>query len=105
MRSTGPEHANHHCDADRPFKGSPTLPEACIANPALMTAANWNAYFDAFPEKVDVLHRGILPFRVWQFFERMKDYAATDPGNFIAAAGTVAHYVGDCLAAAARIDD
>jgi hypothetical protein len=95
MTSTGPEHPNHHCDADMPFKGSPTLPEACIANPGLLTAANWNAYFDSFPEKVDVLHRGILPFRVWQHFERMKDYAATDPIKFLAAAGTLAHYVGD----------
>jgi hypothetical protein len=95
FRSTGPEHPNHHCDADRPFKGSPTLPEACIANPNLLTAANWNAYFDAFPEPVDVLHRGILPFRVWQYFERMKEFAATDPDKFIAAAGTLAHYVGD----------
>lgn len=95
MRSTGPEHANHHCDADRPFKGAPTLPDACIADPDLITAANWNEYFDAFPDKVDVLHRGILPFRVWQFFERMKDYAARDPEKFIAAAGALAHYVGD----------
>ncbi len=95
VTSTGPEHPNHHCDADMPFRGSPTLPEACIANPDLLTAANWNAYFDTFPEKVDVLHRGILPFRVWQHFERMKDYAATDPGKFLAAAGTLAHYVGD----------
>jgi hypothetical protein len=94
-RSTGPEHPNHHCDADRPFEGSPTLPEACIANPDLLTAKKWNEYFDAFPEKVDVLHRGILPFRVWQFFERMKEFSATDPGKFIAAAGTLAHYVGD----------
>src|SRR6476619_3964039 len=28
-------------------------------------------------------------------FERMKDHAATDAGKFIAAAGTLAHYVGD----------
>lgn len=95
MRSTGPEHPNHHCDADMPFAGSATLPEACIANPSLLTAASWNAYFDTFPKKVDVLHRGILPFRVWQYFERLKDFAATDPGKFIAAAGTLAHYVGD----------
>ncbi|MEW6633691.1 MAG: S1/P1 Nuclease, partial [Pseudomonadota bacterium] len=95
VRSTGPEHPNHHCDADMPFGGFPTLPEACIARPELITAANWNAYFDTFPDKVDVLHRGILPFRVWQFFERLKDYAATDPGRFIAAAGILAHYTGD----------
>jgi hypothetical protein len=95
MRSTGPEHATHHCDADMPFGGHETLPEACIAKPELITATNWNKYFDAFPEKVDVLHRGILPFRVWQYFERMRDYATTEPGLFIAAAGTLAHYVGD----------
>ena len=78
-----------------PFAGSPTLSDACLANPDLLTAANWNAYFDTFPEQVDELHRGILPFRVWQYFERMKDYAANDPDKFIAAAGTLAHYVGD----------
>ena len=93
--STGPEHPNHHCDADMPFKGSPTLPQACIANPNLVTAANWKAYFVTFPKPPDVLHQGILPFRVWQHFERMKDYAATDPTKFLAAAGTLAHYVGD----------
>lgn len=95
MRSTGPEHANHHCDADRPFDGFATLPEACIAKPSLITAADWNRYFDAFPSKVDVLHRGILPFRVWQYFERLKGYAKNDPVSFIAAAGTLAHYIGD----------
>ena len=95
MRSTGPEHPNHHCDADLPFEGHPSLPEACIADPALINAADWNRYFDAFPAKVDVLHRGILPFRVWQLFERLRDYAKTDPARFIAAAGTLAHYVGD----------
>lgn len=95
MRSTGPEHPNHHCDADMPFAGHPTLPEACIADPGLIKAADWNRYFDTFPSKVDVLHRGILPFRVWQYFERLKDFAKSDPVRFIAAAGTLAHYVGD----------
>ena len=95
FRSTGPEHANHHCDADMPFNGFNTLPEACIAKPQLITSANWNHYFDSFPKKVDDLHRGIVPFRVWQHFERLKDYAADDPDLFIAAAGTLAHYVGD----------
>src|SRR5262249_1607792 len=77
------------------FRGSDTLPEACIANPKLVAAAEWNEYFDAFPDKVDELHRGILPFRVWQIFERMKDYAANDPAKFITAAGVLSHYVGD----------
>ncbi len=92
----GPEHPNHHCDADRPWAGHPTLPKACLANPALITIAQWNQYFDAFPApKVADEHRGVLPFRVWQFFERMKDYAGTSPIAFLAAAGICAHYVGD----------
>jgi len=94
-RSTGPEHPTHHCDADRPFANHITLPEACIADANLITAAKWNEYFDAFPEIVNELHRGILPFRVWQIFERMKDYAASEPARFIAAAGVLSHYVGD----------
>jgi hypothetical protein len=93
--STGPEHPNHHCDADRPFANQPTLPKACIADPSLLTAAKWNDYFDAFPKTVDELHRGILPFRAWQFFERMKEYAAQEPEKFIAAAGILSHYIGD----------
>ena len=93
--STGPEHPNHHCDADRPFDGHPTLPEACVADADLLTAAKWNEYFDAFPVAVNELHRGILPFRVWQFFERMKDYAADEPAKFIAAVGILSHYIGD----------
>lgn len=95
--STGPEHPNHHCDADMPFKGAPTLPEACIADPSLVTAANWKAYFASFPEPPNVLHQGILPFRVWQHFARLKDYASgsANAAKFLTAAGTLAHYVGD----------
>ncbi len=95
LTSTGPEHATHHCDADRPFLNHATLTEACIADPGLITAERWNEYFDTFPKKVDLVHRGVLPFRVWQFFERMKDYARSHPERFLAAAGILAHYVGD----------
>ncbi|MCG6859030.1 MAG: hypothetical protein LJE67_13300 [Salaquimonas sp.] len=95
FRSTGPEHPNHHCDADMPFEGHPTLTEACIADPSLINAADWNRYFDTFTPHVNVLHRGIVPFRVWQFFERMKDFAASEPEKFLAAAGILSHYVGD----------
>lgn len=99
IRSTGPEHANHHCDADTPFAGFKTLTEACLAKPALLTAKDWNKYFDGLEKrkgkKIDENHRGILPFRVWQFFERLKEYASNEPAKFIAAAGLLAHYVGD----------
>src|SRR5262249_24904846 len=51
--------------------------------------------YDAFAEKPNANHRGILPFRVWQFFERMKDYAKAHQPAFLAAAGILSHYVGD----------
>jgi hypothetical protein len=51
--------------------------------------------FDAFPDALNELHRGILPFRVWQIFQRMMDYAAAEPAKFVAAAGVLSHYVGD----------
>jgi hypothetical protein len=95
MRSIGPEHANHHCDADIKFKNFPTLIEAVLDDPSLLNAADWNRYFDSFAPKEDPFHRGILPFRVWQYFIRLKEYATTDPAKFIAAAGTLAHYIGD----------
>jgi len=92
----GPEHPNHHCDADRPWANSQTLPKACIADNSLINIDEWNRYFDAFPKpKVADEHRGILPFRIWQFFERMKGYAHAHPVGFLAAAGICAHYVGD----------
>ena len=90
-----PEHATHHADADHPFDGKPTVLKACRAKPALLSAAKWNEYYESFPEPPNEFHKGILPFRIQQFFERMKDYAATDPDAFITAAGILAHYVGD----------
>lgn len=93
-RSSGPEHPNHHCDADQPFRGHATLLDACIADPNLISAASWNEYFQTLGEN-NALRKGILPLRIWQYFERLKNYAATDPAKFLAAAGTLAHYVGD----------
>ncbi|MBX5157678.1 S1/P1 Nuclease [Rhizobium sp. NZLR8] len=93
-RSTGPEHPNHHFDADMPWRGHDTFIEAWRADNSLLTAENVKEYFLDNGKK-SVLEMGLLPFRVWQFFERMKTFAATDPAKFLAAAGTFAHFVGD----------
>lgn len=96
FRSTGPEHPQHHCDADRPFAGHPTLREACLKDPSVLTPASWIAYYDANGTRSKPDYKsGVLPFRVWQYFEAMKGFAATDLDAFVAAAGTLAHYVGD----------
>lgn len=40
--------------------------------------------------------RGLLPFRVWQFYDAMEEFArAGEPDKFLCAAGLLSHYVGD----------
>src|SRR5262249_22153601 len=46
FRSTGPEHPQHHCDADGPFKGYKTLREACLKEPDLLATSAWIAYYE-----------------------------------------------------------
>lgn len=52
-----------------------------------------------FQDYYDDIHdssRGLLPFRVWQLYELMVSAAAAgDAKGFVAAAGVMAHYVGD----------
>jgi hypothetical protein len=41
-------------------------------------------------------HRGLLPFRVWQLFDAMVEFASTGQADkFVCAAGVLTHYVGD----------
>jgi len=95
-RSTGPEHPQHHCDADLPFAGKPTLREACLADASLLSPSAWTAYYEARgPRPTPDYGSGVLPFRVWQYFVAMAAFAADDLDRFVAAAGTLAHYVGD----------
>src|SRR4029079_3625433 len=42
------------------------------------------------------LKQGLLPFRLWQFFDAMVDFASQgDVVGYLTAAGTAAHYMGD----------
>ncbi|MET4277370.1 MULTISPECIES: hypothetical protein [unclassified Bradyrhizobium] len=96
FRSTGPEHPQHHCDADGAFANYRTLREACLKNSALLSTSAWIAYYEGRGKRSKPDYKsGVLPFRVWQYFEAMRGYAATDLDAFVAAAGTLAHYVGD----------
>lgn len=94
--STGPEHPQHHCDADGAFANYKTLREACLTDPDLLSTSAWIAYYEARGKRADPDYKsGVLPFRVWQYFEALSRFAATDLDAFVAAAGTLAHYVGD----------
>lgn len=95
-RSNGPEHPTHYADIDevRPSDGK-TLRQLCIDDPKNVDVAVWQKFY------TDVGHtefgkRGLLPFRVWQFFDVMVQ-AVKDKklDEFVCAAGLVSHYVGD----------
>src|SRR6185369_3161796 len=61
-----------------------------------VAASVWKEYFDGFAAKGVGPDEGALPFRVWQLWEAMVDYLGKeDVLRFVAAAGVLAHYVGD----------
>jgi hypothetical protein len=95
-RSTGPEHPTHFADVDKPrASDGKTLRQLCLEDPANVDVNVWRAFYTANGD-TEQRSRGLLPFRVWQFFDAMKDFAnrgAVD--EFVCAAGLLSHYVGD----------
>jgi hypothetical protein len=52
----------------------------------------WQAYYG----HVNDASHGLLPFRVWQFYQQMVEFVQQgEVAKFVCAAGTLAHYVGD----------
>ena len=94
-RNHGPEHPNHYCDIDEPDGTGQTLRELCVADPANVDVKVWKDFYTAAGH-TDPASRGCLPFRVWQFYDAMVDAVTNnDLAAYVAAAGLVAHYVGD----------
>lgn len=96
-----PEHANHFADMDReidtPIAGGKTLLEICKGG-ANVTIPIWQQYYDAVQKQYPSEHesRGLIPFRVWQFYQSMVEFVrAGDAAKFVCAAGIVSHYLGD----------
>ncbi len=89
------EQPNHFADMDKvvpegDWEGE-TLLELC-KDPKNVALDVWQEYYKLVKEP----SKGILPFRVWQIFNAMTKYAkAKDVARFVAAAGVLAHYVGD----------
>jgi hypothetical protein len=89
------ENGNHFADMDKPLPDDPdkgkTLLELC-EDETNVDPAVWLGYY----KRVHDSSRGILPFRVWQFFDALVDAASKkDTTRFVCAAGILAHYVGD----------
>jgi hypothetical protein len=91
----GPEHPTHFADMDQTFPNGSTILSRCLADPAKITVADWQAFYTQLGNTTSG-SRGLLPFRVWQFFDAMVEAARRkNVVDFVAAAGLVAHYVGD----------
>ena len=109
--SDGPEHPCHYADIDAPYGANgETWRELCLADPETnITPTAWLAYYAEMADRAQAagdgeeagqyrsrLKQGLLPFRIWQFFDAMVGFAKSgDIEGYLTAAGTLAHYVGD----------
>jgi len=92
---SGPEHPTHYADIDEPGPDGKTLRELCVADPANVAVPFWQAFYTERGH-IASADRGLLPFRVWQFFDAMVDaLGRKNVTEYVCAAGLVAHYVGD----------
>ena len=95
--SEGP---NHFADMDQPNAEGKTLLDLC-KDPSFIDPDKWNEFYESLVDladgkKITMNHRGLLPFRVWQMFDAMVEFAKSGKGpEFVCAAGTLTHYIGD----------
>lgn len=91
------EGVQHFADIDIiDINGGPSMLDRCHDDPLSCSAKAWKEYFDGFRDAGVGPDEGALPFRVWQIWEAMVTYLkAKDVLRFVAAAGVLAHYVGD----------
>ncbi len=93
--NTGPEHPNHYADIDRPGADGRTLRDICLADKSQVSVAAWQAFYDGINE-TDARSRGLLPLRVWQFFDAIvAALQAGDIARAVCGMGVVSHYIGD----------
>lgn len=91
----GPEHPVHYADMDAPGPDGKSLRALCLEDPGRVNVQYWRQFYDAMG-LTQPKQRGLLPFRIWQFFDAMVDAVrAGDMAAFVCAAGLVSHYVGD----------
>lgn len=94
------ENWNHYADIDLPGGDGQTLIASYEADEDSLNYSNWlNFYKDApLPSESTAKsnNQGALPFRVWQIFAQIVQFAKQGDGaSFLTAAGCLAHYVGD----------
>jgi hypothetical protein len=108
--SDGPEHPTHYADIDAKFgPHGETWRQLCLKDDGNITVAAWRKYYATMGDKAKtegdteaakqyhtLFKQGLLPFRLWQFFDAMSEFAnKADTVGFLTAAGVSAHYMGD----------
>lgn len=94
------EGPNHFADMDQKDAHGNTL-LSLTASTDFIDPDKWEAFYDSVRDilsgdPIQPKHRGLLPFRVWQIFDEMCQFAADgDAHKFVCAAGVLCHYVGD----------
>ncbi|WP_223843344.1 hypothetical protein [Sinorhizobium fredii] len=94
------EGPNHFADMDQPDANGDTLLDLC-RDPVFLDPRKWANFYDSIVdlesgEPIAEDRRGFLPFRVWQIFDAMVTFVAAGKGpEFVCAAGTLTHYIGD----------
>ena len=91
------EPMQHFADIDiQDIDSGPSMLFRCVKDTANISARAWKDYFDGFAKAEVGPDAGTLPFRVWQIWEDMVGFLKKkDTIRFVAAAGILAHYVGD----------
>lgn len=94
------ENWNHYADVDLPGADGKTLLDLYRENPQSLNYSDWEDFYKQAPLPQASTSKsnshGALPFRVWQIFSHLVDYAQRGKADlFFAAAGCLAHYVGD----------
>jgi hypothetical protein len=94
------ENWNHYADIDLPGANGKTLLDNYLADPKSLNYKSWLAFYKTAPPPSAAASKtnnnGALPFRVWQIFAQLVQYAKQSDGpRFLTAAGCLAHYVGD----------
>ncbi len=94
------EGPNHFADMDQKNEVGEDLLTLC-ENPKNIDPNFWNDFYESVTdiltgEKISKVHRGLLPFRVWQIFDEMVRFAREGKApEFVCAAGVLTHYLGD----------
>lgn len=110
-QSNGPEHPAHYADIDVDYAPlGANLRELCRSDPAtFLTVEAWEKYYADMADAAEAagnesearqyrskLKQGLLPFRLWQFYDAMVQFVRDgDIEGFVTAGGIAAHYMGD----------